>query len=151
MSEGETSPSSALAPPPQWVRKVFGMAGMANIVTILVATRAFTDPLISQVDPAVFSTPSLVLIMVWGLAYLTVAPHWWKLPPMCLVFMLEKLVFVAMWVRWILSSRDQLPGLWEIDWQIALFYGGYGIVDTFFSLFFFWAWLQARKHQGATS
>ena len=149
MSPEALPQNSVTTPPPPWVRKVFVMAGMANIVTILVATRLFTDPLISQVDPAVFSTPSLILIMVWGLAYLTVAPHWWKLPPMCLVFMLEKLVFVGMWVRWMLHSRDQLPGLWEIDWQIALFYGGYGVVDIAFSGFFFWAWTRARRQQRA--
>ena len=132
-------------PPLDWARKVFVMAGMANIMTILVATRAFTYPLISEVDPAVFGTPSLVLIMVWGCAYLAVAPHWRRLPQMCLVFMMEKLVYVVMWSRWISEHSDQLGGLWEQDPQIALFYGGYGVVDTGFSCFFFWAWLQARR------
>jgi hypothetical protein len=137
----KTPPDSA---PLAWARKVFVMAGMANIMTILVATRAFTDSLISEVDPAVFSTPGLILIMIWGFAYLAVAPHWRQLPQMCLVFMLEKLVYVVMWTLWMLERRDQLQGLWEINWQIALFYGGYGLVDAAFTIFFFWAWTQAR-------
>ena len=151
MTDPLSTTSNHGPPPPVWARKVFVMAGMANIVTILIATRAFTDPLISQVDPSVFSTPGLVLIMVWGLAYLTIAPIWWKIPRMCLVFMLEKLVYVVCWILWISKQHDQLPGLWDINWQIALFYGGYGIVDTAFSLFFFWAWMTARKHSEVTS
>jgi hypothetical protein len=121
---------------------------MSNIVTVLIATRLFTDPLISQVDAQVFSTPSLVLVMIWGLAYLAVAPHWRKVPQMCLVFMAEKLVYVTLWSMWILESRSQLSGLWEINWQIALFYGGYGIVDMGFSAFFFWAWTLTRRSDG---
>ncbi len=137
--------SSQPSPPHSWARQVFVIAGWANIVAILLATRAFTDSTISQVDPEGFSTPSLVLIMIWGTAYLAVAPRWQRLPQMCLVFAVEKLVYVVMWTQWIRHHRDQLDGVWEEDPLIALFYGGYGIVDLGFGCFFFWAWLQARQ------
>ena len=145
-TDSKNLPQSPTDHHPTWIRKTFQIAGLVNIVGILLVSHAFTDSLISDLDPDVFSTPSLILIMVWGCAYLSVGPYWQKIPTISLVFAIEKLVYVVMWFRWISERHNELPAIWNQNPPIALFFGGYGVVDLAFGLFFLWAWRKARSH-----
>ena len=73
------------------VRLFFKLGAAANIVGTAVVTKGFTDvAALTAQQPTVFSLPSVVLILLWGLAYLSAASKFEHMPLMCLVFCLEK-------------------------------------------------------------
>lgn len=55
------------------VKLGFVSAAIANIGGVLLFSRLFSNEVISASDPVVMSTFGIVMIMVWGLAYLGAA------------------------------------------------------------------------------
>ncbi len=53
----------------------FIAAGMMNIGGVLLFSRAFTNQAINQADPVVMSNFGLLMIIIWGLAYISVAKN----------------------------------------------------------------------------
>jgi len=53
------------------IKKGFVLAGLFNM-TVLVFSRFFTNSVIPESDPVVMSNFGLVMIVVWGLAYISV-------------------------------------------------------------------------------
>jgi hypothetical protein len=51
------------------------------------------------------------------------------------VFCIEKILYSAHWVCWILAHGDSLGSLYETDFQSGLFYSVYGINDILFAVF----------------
>lgn len=51
----------------------FMAAAAANISGVLLFSRFFTNEVLNNTDPVVMSNFGLVMIIVWGLAYLSVA------------------------------------------------------------------------------
>ena len=128
------------------VRKGFIAAGFINISDVLLFSRAFTNDAINEADPVVMSNFGLLVIIVWGLAYISVAKSYEKVSWLSAVFSLEKLVYAAVWVLWIFNN--ELGTLYSIDLFAGFFYTIYGLIDFVFMLFFGWVYFQTRLIEG---
>ena len=119
-------------------------AGLMNIGGVLVFSRAFTNAAINSADPVVMSNFGLVMIAVWGLAYLGAAAIRSSIKWLAAAFAVEKLVYVAMWLAW--HSSNSLTQLYAKDFFAGVFYSIYGLNDFVFMLFFAWVFFrQARS------
>lgn len=123
----------------------FVLAGLANIGGVLTFSLGFSNQGISQAFPQVMSAYGLLMIIVWGLAYLAVAKHYQHVRLLVGVFAIEKLAYVASWLWWMSHYADTLPTLWQADWLTASFMLIYGLNDVLFMLFFMWVFLSHSK------
>jgi len=129
-------------------RNVIIFIGLMNLSLLGFLTPLLNGELLAATDPLFFSWSGVLLIALWGLAYIAVAPIWDKAPWLLLVFAVEKLVFDLRWVHWLTNYGEQsLAALYQQDVMVALFYSGYGIWDGACALVFFWYFLRARKLQ----
>ena len=81
-------------------------AGLMNIGGVLVFSRAFTNVAINNADPVVMSNFGLLMIAVWGLAYLGAATITSSITWLVGAFAIEKLVYVVCWFTWL--SKNSL-------------------------------------------
>lgn len=125
------------------ISKGFLAAGAANILGVLLFSKGFTNVALNQADPVVMSNFGLVMIIVWGLAYIAVANVYHKVRWISAVFALEKLVYVIMWIFWM--RANDLGSLYAQDAFAGAFYAVYGINDITFLLFFVWAFLRSKN------
>ena len=109
-------------------------AGLMNIGGVLVFSRAFTNVAINNADPIVMSNFGLVMIAVWGLAYLGAAAIHSNIKWLVGAFAIEKLVYVVVWLMW--HSQNSLTQLYSTDIFAGIFYSIYGINDLVFMLLF---------------
>ena len=114
----------------------FYLAGAANILGILTFSLAWTNNELSRLSPRVFSAFGILAVILWGLAYLSVARTYHHVPKLVAVFALEKLVYVITWAWWIFHHGADLPALYQTAPFTALFYTLYGPQDLAFGLFF---------------
>jgi len=115
------------------------VAGAMNIGGVLVFSRLFTNQAINDADPLVMSNFGLLMIVVWGLAYIGAATIASNIRWLIGAFALEKLAYVIVWVNWLLVNS--LPQLYSKDFMAGMFYSIYGLNDFVFLLFFssvFW-------------
>ena len=117
-------------------------AGLMNVGGVLVFSRAFTNAAINSADPVVMSNFGLLMIVVWGLAYLGAAAIRSSVKWLVAAFALEKLVYVVIWLRWI--SESSLRDLYAKDLFAGVFFSIYGVNDFFFMLFFLWVFAVQR-------
>ena len=129
---------------PNLIRNGFIAAALMNIGGVLLFSRAFTNDAINQADPVVMSNFGLLMIVVWGLAYLGAAFIKGSLRWLAAAFAIEKLVYVVAWGLWI-SSND-LGALYEQDLFAGAFFSIYGLNDVAFMLFFGWVALSQRSN-----
>ena len=130
------------------IRNGFIAAALMNISGVLLFSRAFTNEAINQSDPVVMSNFGLLMIMVWGLAYLGAAFVNGNVRWLAAVFAIEKLIYVVVWLLWL--SRHDLASVYEMDLFAGIFYSIYGLNDLAFMLFFAWAFMtasHAAKHE----
>ena len=78
----------------------------------------------------------LLMIVVWGLAYLGAATIRSNIKWLAGAFALEKLVYVVVWLGWMLENS--LASIYSIDLLAGIFYSIYGLNDFVFMLFFVW-------------
>ncbi len=130
-----------------WLQKGFIAAGLMNIGGVLLFSRGFSNAAINQADPVVMSNFGLLMIIVWGLAYLGAAAITSNLKWLAAAFALEKLVYVLAWGHWI--SGNSLASLFAQDRMAGMFYSIYGLNDLVFMLFFFWVFLSQRQRAQA--
>jgi hypothetical protein len=116
------------------VKNGFIAAGLMNIGGVLLFSRAFTNSAINDADPVVMSNFGLLMIAVWGLAYLGAAAIKANVKWLAGAFALEKLVYVVVWVMWL--SNNSLQQLYVKDFFAGAFYSIYGLNDFVFMLFF---------------
>ena len=121
----------------------FIAAGLMNIGGVLTFSRAFTNSAINTADPVVMSNFGLLMIVVWGLAYLGAAAIGGNIKWLAGAFALEKLVYVVVWVMWL--SANSLPQLYAKDVFAGMFFSIYGLNDFVFMLFFAWVFLASKK------
>jgi hypothetical protein len=114
-------------------------AGIMNIGGVLVFSRAFNNVAINYADPVVMSNFGLLMIVVWGLAYLGAAFINSNIKWLVGAFALEKLIYVVVWVMWL--SKNSLATLYSTDVFAGVFYSIYGLNDLVFMLFFAWVFL----------
>lgn len=128
------------------VKYGFITAALMNIGGVLVFSRFFTNGVINSADPVVMSNFGLVMIMVWGLAYLGAAKIVAKgnvnIGFLAGAFAVEKLVYVVVWVKWL--AANSLGQLYDADLFAGVFYSIYGINDLLFMLFFAWVCVKQR-------
>ncbi len=120
------------------ITKVFWLAGGYNIVGVLTFSQFFTNSLLSATDPAVFSWLGLVSIMLWGVAYTSVAKAYRAVPYLVLLFFVEKMLYVLTWLMWLSKNANTLPALFAESPLTAIFYSIYCAGDLVFGLFFLW-------------
>lgn len=120
----------------QLIRFGFVLAGLVNIIGILTVTHGMTSTTLVTHDPAVFSQFGIIMIMVWGLAYIASARLAMTVIWLPAVFAIEKLAYTLNWVFWIGDNGGQVSAITEQDFLGGFFLGGYGINDGLFCLFF---------------
>ena len=114
-------------------------AALMNIGGVLVFSRAFTNVAINEADPVVMSNFGLVMIAVWGLAYLGASAISSNIKWLAGAFAVEKVVYVVVWIMW--HSGDSIAQLYSQDVFAGVFFSIYGINDFVFMLFFAWVFL----------
>jgi len=112
----------------------FYLAGLANIGGVLNATKFFTNDAVMQVDTEVMSQFGLIMIIVWGLAYISVAKSFVKVKWLVLVFAIEKFCYGFYCTNWI--SNNDMDTISENYPSASSFYSTYGINDWIFFVFF---------------
>ena len=132
---------------PRHAQIIFVLAAITNIPGVLLFTLAFTNTSLFEVDPGAFSQFGVLMIMVWGLAYLAAAPTASKTPWIALAFAVEKLIYVLRWTWWMSTSSVSLSELLDTSFFTGAFYGIYGIVDLIFMLLFLAVYIQFRTNQ----
>ncbi|PSU36317.1 hypothetical protein [Photobacterium lutimaris] len=120
----------------------FIAAAAMNIGGVLVFSRAFTNTAINDADPVVMSNFGLLMIVVWGLAYLGAAFIKSNVRWLAGAFAVEKLIYVVAWLAWIF--QNSLQDVYSADMFAGAFYSIYGLNDFIFMLFFAWVF----KSQG---
>ena len=125
------------------VRNGLVAAGVANIAGVLLFSRAFTNTAINEADPVVMSDFGLLMIIVWGLAYIGAASISVGIKWLAGAFAIEKLVYVAVWVLWL--SENSLSALYSRDLFAGVFFSIYGANDFLFMLFFAWVFLSDNR------
>ena len=109
-------------------------AGCMNIGGVLIFSRAFTNTAINNADPVVMSNFGLLMIAVWGFAYIGAATIASSIKWLAGAFAVEKFVYVVVWLMWL--SDNSLAQLYDKDFFAGVFYSIYGVNDLMFMLFF---------------
>jgi hypothetical protein len=136
--------------PNSLITKGFWLAGAYNISGVLIFSKLFTNSLLSSLDPAVFSWLGLVAVILWGLAYCSVARSYGSVPYLLLVFVVEKMIYTTTWLLWLTRNGSTLPALFSESPLTATYYSIYGAGDFAFGLFFLWVAIKCfQRHQGA--
>ncbi len=107
---------------------------MMNFSGVLIFSRGFTNSAINNADPLLMSNFGLLMIVVWGLAYLSAATIRSNIRWLTGVFALEKLVYFVFWILWLLGNS--LSEVYSKDVFAGIFYSIYGVNDFLFMLFF---------------
>ncbi|WP_339697767.1 hypothetical protein [Algoriphagus aquimarinus] len=115
------------------ISKGFVTAGLMNMA-VLVFSRFFTNPVIPEFDPVVMSNFGLLMIVVWGLAYISVAKNYHHVKWLVGVFAIEKLIYGFIWIKWMLNNN--VSDVFEKDIMAGIFYSVYGVNDWIFFIFF---------------
>jgi hypothetical protein len=125
------------------ITKGFIIAGFMNL-SVLIFSRFFTNSTIAEFDPEVMSNFGLLMIVLWGLAYLSVAKNYHNVKWLIAVFAVEKFAYGFTWTKWILNNN--LSDVYEQDTMAGLFYSIYGINDWLFFVFFLIVFIRILKN-----
>ncbi|SHN01668.1 hypothetical protein [Polaribacter sp. KT 15] len=126
-----------------FIKKGFILAGCTNIVAVLILSRLFTNETINKYDTTVMSNFGLLMIIVWGFAYLSVSKNYYKVKWLIAVFAIEKLIYSIIWIQWRLSNN--VTPIFEEDKMAGIFYAIYGINDILFFVFFSYVFAKLLK------
>jgi hypothetical protein len=118
------------------IKYLFYLAGIINIVGTLIFSKCLTSNTISEIDPFVMSKFGLIMIMVWGLAFISIAKNFHKNRFIIAVFSLEKLVYIIAWCLWYFNKDYSMESIFQKDFLAGTFYSLYGLNDLFFLLLF---------------
>lgn len=133
---------------PQPIQHVFYAAGAANLFFMAIVSRMLSSEVLPAHDPW-FAPGSVILIWMWGLAYIAAAPGVARAPLLPLVFAFEKGVYAVHWVAWLCWPHAPWAQIWAEDPLVALFLAGYGPIDALFGVFFAytgWRFVKAQRN-----
>lgn len=119
------------------------LAAAMNIGGVLTFSRGLTNTVINDFDPVVMSNFGLVMIMVWGLAYLSATTIRSSLRWVGAAFAVEKLVYVTVWCMWLMNNN--LADVYDADLFAGIFYTIYGLNDFVFMIFFSWIFVKGSR------
>ncbi len=114
----------------------FLLAGITNIVGILLITRWWTSDTLRTADPAAFSDFGVLMIIVWGLAYIGTSDFCTRAVFLPLVFAIEKLAYTINWAFWMRDHSAEIERIAPTDPLGAFFLQSYGLNDGAYGLFF---------------
>lgn len=129
----------------QYLTFGFVLAGLINIFGVLGFSLGFQNELLNSYYPQVFSNFGLAMIILWGMAYISVSTEHPRTSRLLFVFFIEKMVYVGTAAYFWFVMKPDFMLMWEESMVTALFFVIYGINDLIFGLMFFYAWLQYRK------
>jgi len=115
------------------ITKGFIIAGLMN-ATVLIFSKLFTNSTIPEFDPQVMSNFGLLMILIWGLAYMSVAKKYYQVRWLVGIFVIEKFIYGFIWTNWIINNN--VYDVYKKDVMAGLFYSIYGINDWVFFIFF---------------
>ena len=115
------------------ISKGFILAGLMN-ASVLIHSRFFTNATIPEIDPIVMSNFGLLMILIWGLAYISVSQSFHTVKWLVGVFAIEKFIYGFVWTKWMLNNN--ISDVFEKDLMAGMFYSVYGINDWIFFVFF---------------
>ncbi|MDX6747724.1 hypothetical protein SHK09_13060 [Polaribacter sp. PL03] len=122
------------------ISKGFILSGLSNIVAVLILSRFFTNEFIPKHDNVVMSNFGLLMIVVWGFAYISVAKNYFKVKWIVAVFAVEKLIYGLIWLNW--RFHNDISPIFNEDIFAGIFYGIYGINDLLFFIFFTYVFIK---------
>ncbi|WP_299124979.1 hypothetical protein [uncultured Winogradskyella sp.] len=125
------------------VKKGMYLSGIMNIGGVLVFSRFFTNKVINEADPVVMSNFGLLMIVVWGFAFLAMASKWEHLKWIIGVFVIEKLIYGFTWTKWMINN--ELSCVYEADTMAGIFFTIYGLNDWFFCIFYLVVFVYLNK------
>lgn len=114
--------------------KGFILSGMMNIFGVLIFSRLFSNPVIPEVDSQAMSNFGLVMIVIWGIAYISVSKKFYEVKWLIGVFVIEKIIYAVHWTNWI--ATNNLSEVYSKDKMAGIFYTIYGVNDWLFFVFF---------------
>ena len=126
------------------ITKGFVIAGLMNMA-VLVFSRFFTNPIIPESDPDVMSNFGLLMIVVWGLAYISIAKNYHNVKWLVGVFAVEKLIYGFIWTKWMLNNN--VLDVFAKDIMAGMFYTIYGVNDWMFFIFFLLVFIRLIKFE----
>ncbi|PSR13672.1 MAG: hypothetical protein DA408_16700 [Bacteroidetes bacterium] len=121
------------------ITKGFVIAGLMNMA-VLVFSRFFTNAVIPEFDPVVMSNFGLLMIVVWGLAYISVAKNYHNVKWLVGVFAVEKFIYGFIWIKWMLNNN--VSDVFAKDEMAGIFYAVYGVNDWMFFIFFLFVFIR---------
>ena len=122
------------------IHKGFIIAGLSNILGVVICSKAFTNDVMLATQPDVMGYFGLISIILWGLAYISVCRSNNQVRWLVGVFAIEKLVYVVAWLAFLTSHS--LSAIYELDVLAGVFYTIYGANDLIFMLFFSYVFLK---------
>ena len=122
------------------IHKGFMIAGLSNILGVMICSKAFTNDVMLATQPDVMGYFGLISIILWGFAYISVCKSYNQARWLVGVFVIEKLAYVIAWLAFI-ASRS-LSSIYELDVLAGVFYTIYGANDFIFMLFFSFVFLK---------
>jgi hypothetical protein len=131
------------------IAKGFILSGIMNIGGTLIFSRFFTNETIPEADPVVMSNFGLLMIVVWGLVFLSIAQKYEQLNWLVVVFAIEKLIYGLHWINWI--SNNDLYDVYNKDQMAGIFYATYGVNDLLFFVFFMSVFIKSFTSTGFKS
>ena len=126
------------------ITKGFVVAGLMNMA-VIVFSRFFTNEVIPETDPVVMSNFGLLMIVVWGLAYISIAKNFAAVKWLVGVFVVEKLIYGIIWIKWMLNNN--VSTVFGQDKMAGIFYAVYGINDWIFFGFFLFVFIRLMKRR----
>ncbi len=124
------------------ITKGFIIAGLMN-ASVLIFSRFFTNTTINEFDPNVMSNFGLFMIVLWGLAYISVSKFYHNVKWLVGIFAVEKFIYGYVWTKWILNNN--LTAVYEKDTMAGVFYSIYGVNDWMFFVFFLYVFISIAK------
>lgn len=127
----------------KFIQNGFILSGLINILGVLTFSKLFTSTTIPETDPIVMSNFGLVMIMVWGLAFIAVSKNYEKAKWIVGTFIIEKLCYVIAWLIWF--SKNDLSSVYQEDLFAGVFFSVYGLNDFIFMFFFTIVFFKIKK------
>jgi len=128
---------------PHIIKKIFILAGLSNILGVLICSKFLTNQTMMEAQPSVMGFFGLLSIILWGIAYITVCKNYATVRFLIALFALEKLIYVIAWINF--HTTQSLKSVIEQDLLAGIFYSIYGINDFIFMLFFIYVAMTIKK------